>query len=89
MKGEICFFIPLNTNLVKKNSKNFKDSKDRQMLKLEEISPKLQRMQILRKLAPPLPPVYSPPLVSLGVKIFLVGFWHLSQLKFEEISPKT
>jgi len=38
MKGEIRFFIPLNTNLVKKKtSKNFKDSKDRQMLRFEEI----------------------------------------------------
>ena len=73
MKGEICFFIPLNTNLVKKNSNNFKDSKDRQMLKLEEISPKLQRMQILRKLAPPLPPVYSP-LAPLGVKKYFGKF---------------
>ena len=49
-------------------------------------------MQILRKLAPPWPPFtcaqLSPlllaPLAPLGVKIFLGGFWHLSQLKFEE-----
>ena len=44
-------------------------------LKFEEISPKLQRMQILRKLAP------------WESKLF----WevsHLSQLMFEEISPK-
>jgi len=34
-------------------------------------------MQILRKLGPP-----------WGSKNFLGGFWHLSQLKFEEISPK-
>ena len=74
MKGEICFFIPLNTNLVKKNSKNFKDSKDRQMLKLEEISPKLQRMQILRKLAPKLPTHLLAPLAPLGVKRFFGRF---------------
>ena len=42
-------------------------------------------MQNLRKLSPLLPPIYSPPLRS---KIFWGGFWHLSQMKFEEISPK-
>ena len=68
MKGEIRFFIPLNTNFVKKKQQKFKDSKDRQMLKFEEISPKIQRMQILIKLAPQLPPIYLPPLALLGVK---------------------
>ena len=80
-------FIPLNTNLVKKNSKNFKDSKDRQMLKFEEILPKIHRMQILRKLAPSCPRLLAP-LAPLGINHFLGGFWHLSQLKVEEISPK-
>ena len=28
------------------------------------------------------------PLFYMSAKIFLGGFWHLSQLKFEEISPK-
>ena len=53
-------------------------------LKFEEISPKIQRMQILRKLAPPC----CPPGPPGDPKIFLGGFWHLSQLKFEEISPR-
>ena len=66
-------------------------------LKFEEIPPKIPRMQILRKLSPLLPPVYSPPgppwppcppWSPWGSKKFLGGFWHLSQLKFEEISPK-
>ena len=37
------------------------------------------------------PPCWSrllSPLSPLGDKKFLGGFWHLSQLKFEEISPK-
>ena len=45
-------------------------------------------MQILRKLAPLLPSIYLPPWPPWGSKNFLGGFWHLSQLKFEEISPK-
>ena len=46
-------------------------------------------MQILRKLAPLLPPPhFLAPLVPLGSKNILGGFWHLSQLKFEEILPK-
>ena len=48
-------------------------------------------MQILRKLAPLLPPDYSPPWPPWppwGPKYFSGGFWHLLQLKFEEISPK-
>ena len=45
-------------------------------------------MQILRKLDPQLPPVDSPLWLPWGSKTFLGGFWHLSQLKFEEISPK-
>ena len=45
-------------------------------------------MQILGKLAPLLPPVYQPPCPPWGSKKILSGFWHLSQLKFEEISPK-
>ena len=52
-------------------------------------------MQILRKLAPLLPTHLLAPLASLahlahlGVKKnFLGGFWYLSELKFEEISPK-
>ena len=48
-------------------------------------------MQILRKLAPTAGPVYCPPCPPCppwGSKIFLGGFWNLSQLKFEEISPK-
>ena len=58
-------------------------------LKFEEISPKIPRMQILRKLAPLLPPPhYSPPWPPWGQKKFSGGFWHLSQLNFEEISPK-
>ena len=32
--------------------------------------------------------VYSPPRPLRKSKSFLGGFWHLSQLKFEEISPK-
>ena len=62
-------------------------------LKFEEILPKIPRMQILRKLSPllpPPPPLFAllAPLAPLGIKTFLGGFWHLSQLKFEEISPK-
>ena len=60
-------------------------------LKFDKISPKIPRMQILRKLAPlPLtvPPDYSPPWPAWGSKIFLGCFWHLSKLKFDEISPK-
>ena len=45
-------------------------------------------MQILRKLAPPAAHVYCPPCPPWESKKFLGGFWHLSQLKFEEISPK-
>ena len=47
-------------------------------LKFEEISPKIPRTQILRKLAPLLPPVYLPPSwPPWGSKKFLGGFWHL------------
>ena len=42
-------------------------------------------MQILRKLAPLLPTHLLGP---LGIKKKLGSFWHLFQLKFEEISPK-
>ena len=46
-------------------------------------------MQILIKLAPlAVPSVYWLPWPPLWVKKILGGFWHLSQLKFEEISPK-
>ena len=45
-------------------------------------------MQILRKLSPLLPPIYLPPWPPWESKKFLGGFWHLSQLNFEEISPK-
>ena len=45
-------------------------------------------MQILRNLAPLLPTHLLTPLAPLGIKHFLGGFWHVSQLKFEEISPK-
>ena len=55
-------------------------------LKLEESSPKLQRMQILGKLLPP-PPRPSCPPDPLGFKLFLGVFKNLSQIKFEEISP--
>ena len=60
-------------------------------LKFQEISPKIPWMQSLRKLAPlPLtvPPDYSPPWPPWESKKFWGGFWHLSKLKFEEISPK-
>ena len=33
-------------------------------------------------------PETSPPLPPWESQMFLGGFWHLSQLKFEEISPK-
>ena len=56
--------------------------------KFEEISPKIPRMQILRKLSPLLPPVYLPLWPPWLSKNVLGGFWHLSPLKFEEISPK-
>ena len=46
----------------------------------------MPRMQILTKLVPQLPQLA--PLASQEVKIFFGGFWHLSKLKFEEISPK-
>ena len=40
-------------------------------LKFEEISPKIPRMQILRKLSPPAASVYlPPPLAPLGSKKF-------------------
>ena len=46
-------------------------------------------MQILRKLAPlAVPPDYLPPWPSWESNIVLGGFLHLSQLKFEKISPK-
>ena len=45
-------------------------------------------MHFLRKLAPLLLPIYLPPWPPWESNIFLGGFWHLSQLKFEEISPK-
>ena len=45
-------------------------------------------MQILRKLSPLLVPRLLSPPVPPGGQKFLGGFWHLSQLKFEEISPK-
>ena len=57
-------------------------------VKFEEISPKIPRMQILRKLSPLLVPRLLSPPVPPGGQKFLGGFWHLSQLKFEEISPK-
>ena len=44
-------------------------------------------MQILRKLSPLRVPFTVPPVPPGGQKL-LGGFWHLSQLKFEEISPK-
>ena len=37
---------------------------------------------------PPSCPLFTSPPCPPGVKIFLGGFWHLSQLRFEEISPK-
>ena len=40
------------------------------------------------KTSPPDGPVYCPPCPPWGSKNILGGFWHLSQLKFEEISPK-
>ena len=40
------------------------------------------------KTSPPDGPVYCPPCPPWGSTIFLGSFWHLSQLKFEEISPK-
>ena len=40
------------------------------------------------KTSPPDGPVYCPPCPPWGSKIILGGFWHLSQLKFKEISPK-
>ena len=49
-------------------------------LKFGEISPKIPRMQISRKLSPLLPPLYSPPWPPwspLGSKKILGGFWHL------------
>ena len=45
-------------------------------------------MQIFRKLAPLLPNQLLAPCPSGGSKNFLGGFWSLSQLKFEETSPK-
>jgi hypothetical protein len=56
--------------------------------KFEEISPKIPRMQILRKLSPLLPPVYLPLWPPWLSKNVLGGFWHLSLLKFEQISSK-
>ena len=41
-----------------------------------------------KKTSPPDGPVYCPPCPPWGSKKILGGFWHLSQLKFEEISPK-
>ena len=45
-------------------------------------------MQNFKKTSPAAAPNYSPPWPPWGSKIFFGGFWHLSQLKFEEISPK-
>ena len=45
-------------------------------------------MQILRKLSPLWPPIYSPPWPPWESKTFLGCFWHLSKLKFDKISPK-
>ena len=39
-------------------------------------------------MSPLWPPVYLPPWAPWGSNFFLGGFWHLSQLKFEEMSPK-
>ena len=41
-----------------------------------------------KKTGPPAGPVYCPSWPPWRSKNFLGGFWHLSQLKFEEISPK-
>ena len=41
-----------------------------------------------KKTGPPAGPQFTVPPVPLGIKTILGGFWHLSQLKFEEISPK-
>ena len=44
-----------------------------------------------KKTGPPAGPVYCPPCPPRppwGSKNFLGGFWHLFQLKFEEMSPK-
>ena len=53
-------------------------------LKFEEISPKIPRMQILRKLAPPAGPPFTVPLVPPGgQKIFweVSGIYLSSSLK--------
>ena len=48
----------------------------------------LQRLHILRKLAPLAAPHLLTPCPPWRSKTFLGGFLHLSQIKFEEISPK-
>ena len=42
-----------------------------------------------KKTVPPVAPYLLALWPPWGSKNFLGGFWHLSQLKFEEISPKT
>jgi hypothetical protein len=53
---------------------NQKSHQNSYQLKFEEISPKIPRMQILRKLAPQLPPIDSPPGPPGGQK----HFWEVS-----------
>ena len=57
-------------------------------LKFEEISPKIPRMQILRKLAPLLVLFTVPPVPPGGQKNFLGGFWHLVRSNPSHLAQK-
>ena len=57
-------------------------------LKFEEISPKIPRMQILRKLAPLLVPFTVPPVPPGGSKNFLGGVWHLVRSNPSHLAQK-
>ena len=88
----LIILLSTNTNLVKKNSKNLKDSKKTSKNLKDSKVGKYHPLNSFKKTGPPAaaPCLLASltPLTPLGVKKILEGFWHLSQLKFEKILSK-